>query len=756
MNSYDNLDLNIIKGQIAQAAAIKEAASFLMEEKVDFNPLKIRHNCEETKEALKILKEGNVISFDGIRNVNDLLEKADRNIALNGIELKNILVFHHHSLRIKKQFQKFDPDLSIRDYSDSISVSEKVFDRVEDCIDNSGEIKENASERLKAILSELSQCEKELLSRAQNFIEKHQSSLQESSIYMRNERITFLVKNSDKNKYNGYTYGTSASGLASYVEPASFIELNNKKLRLIQDREDEIERILRELSYLVSSVSDLYYHNFESLVKLCVIFAKAQYGMDRDGIVPEIIEGVYFDLQDLAHPLIDPKKVVTNSYRLYEPYRGIVISGSNTGGKTVSLKSIGLSILMTYLGIPIIASKGKVPLYRNIFIDIDDNQSIQDSLSTFSAHITNINDILKKADERSLILIDELISGTDPKEAQAISLAILDKIKELRSVFIITTHFDEIKNYSYKDEEILLSSVGFNMETLSPTYHYLEDSVGSSNALEIASRYFEEKEIIDNARHYLELNRTREEELMERLSRQIEETNAEKEKLQKLEEENRLLKQDYEKKIADFDAEKAKLREDYVRKLNDELDEIRLQALEKLDSIQDKKKDAQVVKQIEELRTEEKEVEKPVEFHVNDNVRIKDSEQIGVITQIQNDSVTVSIRGLTIRTKKADLTLMPKTVKKKTKVVSEKYRRIASEINLVGQRVEDGLVMMEEYLDRANAAHMSTVKVIHGIGTGTLRSALRQRLKKLSYVKSFKDGDYYDGGSAVTIVEFKQ
>jgi len=756
MNSYDNLDLNIIKGQIAQAAAIKEAASFLMEERVDFNPLKIRHNCEETKEALKILKEGNVISFDGIRNVNDLLEKADRNIALNGIELKNILVFHHHSLRIKKQFQKFDPDLSIRDYSDSISVSEKVFDRVEDCIDNSGEIKENASERLKAILSELSQCEKELLSRAQNFIEKHQSSLQESSIYMRNERITFLVKNSDKNKYNGYTYGTSASGLASYVEPASFIELNNKKLRLIQDREDEIERILRELSYLVSSVSDLYYHNFESLVKLCVIFAKAQYGMDRDGIVPEIIEGVYFDLQDLAHPLIDPKKVVTNSYRLYEPYRGIVISGSNTGGKTVSLKSIGLSILMTYLGIPIIASKGKVPLYRNIFIDIDDNQSIQDSLSTFSAHITNINDILKKADERSLILIDELISGTDPKEAQAISLAILDKIKELRSVFIITTHFDEIKNYSYKDEEILLSSVGFNMETLSPTYHYLEDSVGSSNALEIASRYFEEKEIIDNARHYLELNRTREEELMDRLSRQIEETNAEKEKLQKLEEENRLLKQDYEKKIADFDAEKAKLREDYVRRLNDELDEIRLQALEKLDSIQDKKKDAQVVKQIEELRTEEKEVEKPVEFHVNDNVRIKDSEQIGVITQIQNDSVTVSIRGLTIRTKKADLTLMPKTVKKKTKVVSEKYKRIASEINLVGQRVEDGLAMMEEYLDRANAAHMSTVKVIHGIGTGTLRSALRQRLKKLSYVKSFKDGDYYDGGSAVTIVEFKQ
>ena len=161
--------------------------------------------------------------------------------------------------------------------------------------------------------------------------------------------------------------------------------------------------------------------------------------------------------------MIDPKKVISNSYRLYPPYQGIVISGSNTGGKTVSLKAIGLSILMTYLGMPIIASDAEVPIYRNIFVDIDDNQSIQDSLSTFSAHISNINSILSNADDKSLILIDELISGTDPKEAQAISLAILDKIKELGSKFIITTHFDDIKNYSYKDAEILLSSVGFNM-----------------------------------------------------------------------------------------------------------------------------------------------------------------------------------------------------------------------------------------------------------------------------------------------------
>ena len=756
MNDYRNLDLHTIKGQIAELAAIEESASLIMNEEVDFNPLNIRHNCAETAEALKILKEGNVVSFDGIRNVNLLLEKADRNMILTGVELKNILVFHHHSERIKRQFEKFDPDLNIRDYSDSISVSEKVFHRVEDCVDNSGEIKESATDRLRNICSELTRCEKDLLARAQNFIDKHQSSLQEASIYVRNDRITFLIKNSDKNKYNGYIYGTSSSGLASYVEPASFIEPNNKKLKLMQDREDEIERILRELSYLVSSVSDLYYRNLESLVKLCVIFAKAQYGINRGGIIPRISDGSYFDFKDLAHPLIDPNRVVSNSYRLYEPYRGIVISGSNTGGKTVSLKSIGLSILMTYLGIPIIASEADVPLYDNIYIDIDDNQSIQDSLSTFSAHITNINSILKEADYRSLILIDELISGTDPKEAQAISLAILDKIKEIGSVFIITTHFDEIKNYSYKDENILLSSVGFNMETLSPTYRYLEDSVGSSNALEIASRYFDDPGIIENARNYLKIRRTEEEELLEKLSKQIEETSLEKDRLKDLEDENRVLKQEYEKKISEFERQKQELKEEYVRKLNEELDEIRLEALEKLDSIKDKEEGRKAVRQIEELKSEEVRTEKPAELKAGDNVRIKDNEQIGVISEIRGETVTVNIRGLTVKTKKSDLTLMPKTVKQKPKVISAKYKRISSEINLVGQRVEDGLVMMEEYLDKANAAHMSSVKVIHGIGTGALRSALRDRLNRLSYVKSFKDGDYYDGGSAVTIVEFKQ
>ena len=754
---YANLDLDVIQESVSRLTPIKESRLFILSEEVDFNPLQIRKNIKETSEAMKILKDNVNVSFDGIYNVNDLLIKADKGMVLSGVELKNVLVFHNHCERIVKQFSKFDEGLSIRDYPDSINLNDRVFEKIERCIDNSGAVKEDATDRLKTILFDLDRAEKDLYNRAHTFIDKHGDSLQEPSIFMRNDRITFLIKNSDKNKYQGYTYGSSSSGLAFYVEPASFIEANNRKVSLMQDREDEIERILRDLSYLIASIAEEYKENFDSLMRLSAIFAKAEYGRQKGGILPLLNTDLHFDFESLCHPLIDEKKVVSNSYRLKDPYQGIVISGSNTGGKTVSLKAIGLSILMSYLGIPIIAEKANVPLYRNIYVDIDDNQSISDSLSTFSAHIQNINNILSETDDHCLVLIDELISGTDPKEAQAISLAILDKLKEKGSSFIITTHFDDIKKYSYDDPKILLSSVGFNMETLSPTYKYLEDSIGASNALEIASRYFDDPAIIENARNYLQKNKSEHDELLDRLSKQIEETQVEKEKLELARSKAEQQIKEFEEKNAAFENEKEKLKKKYLDELNAYIEEVKLEALEKLESIKQLRND-KVIEEIEHLQpkapVEHKEEEKVV-FKEGDNVRIKDNEQVGVITKISKDRAFVSIRGLTVQTKLSDLTLMPKIKKPQTKVIARKYARVPSEINLVGSRVEDALVAMEEYLDKANASHMTNVKVIHGIGTGTLRKMLRQRLSRLSYVKSFKDGDYYDGGSAVTIVEFK-
>ena len=754
MNNYTNLDLDIIKEKICDYAYIDEAKSFIMNQQVDFNPLVIKKNLNECREALNILKENNTINFDGIHNIISLLDKADKDITLSGIELKNILVFHNHCNRLKKQFQNIEGLEYISDYTDSISINDHIFDKVTDSIENSGEIKKEASEKLSSLIDQIERCEKDLYNKAHSFLDKNQSSLQESNIFIRENRLVFLIKNSDKNRFGGYTYGSSSSGLAFYVEPSSFIELNNKKINLLNDKDDEINRILTELTYLISSVSDSYRNNFESLTKLCVVFAKANYGFYNNGIIAEISNNYYFDFKDLGHPLIDPRKLVTNSYRLYEPYKGIVISGSNTGGKTVSLKAIGLSIIMSYLGIPIIATEAMIPIYKNIFIDIDDNQSIQDSLSTFSAHISNINDILNNADDKSLILIDELISGTDPKQAQAISLAILDKIKELGSIFIITTHFDDIKNYSYDDEQILLSSVGFNMETLSPTYRYLEDSVGSSNALEIASRYFDDQQLIDSAKKYLDKNKTQQDELLDRLSKEIDEYQLLKDKLNETLLANEQLNKDLQYRLKEFDQKKEKLKKRYLTELDEYVNNIKLKADELLDNIKSRKDD-DVVKQIDDLLDSQIENDEPTQFEEGDNVRIKDNEQIGRIISIKDNIASIDIRGLTVKTDIKELTLMPKTSNKKPTVESTRYKRVKSELNLVGERIEDALPVMEEYIDKAYASHMSNVKIIHGIGTGALRTAIRQRLNKISSVKSYKDGDFYDGGSAVTMVELK-
>lgn len=754
MNNFDAIDLNRVKEKIIEYCAIEDAKDYILSEEIVFNPLLISKKLNETKEAMELLKNNFNVSFDGINNINDLFDKADKDIVLSPYELSRVLAFHHHSKRIKKSVLNIIEDISIKDYGDSIFVSDDLANRIERVIDNSGNIKEDASPTLKDIFYRINKNNNDIHSASSRFLRDYSSSLQESNVFNRNNRVAFLLKNSDKNKFKGFQYGTSSSGQATYVEPEEFIELNNRSSSLENDKLAEVNRLLKELTYFVSKYSSNYRLNFESLMMLDVVFAKAEYGFYNGGVIANINHDQFLELKDVAHPLIDKKTVVVNSYNLKKPFKGIVISGTNTGGKTVGLKIIGLSVLMAYLGIPILASYANIPLFDNVYIDIDDNQSIYNALSTFSAHISNINSILKNAGNRSLILIDELISGTDPKEAQAISLAILKRILKLQSNFVITTHYDDIKQFAFNNDEILLSSVGFDLEKLKPTYKYYENSVGVSNAIDIASRYFDDQNIIEDAREYLDIGKSKEDELLEKLALEIRENEELKADLEKEINESSLLKKEYEDKLKAFESEKNLLREKYLKQINEYIEEVKEKANEKLEKLKDIKEEKRFIEEIDELKEEEFIDEEEVSFKLGDNVKVGLSNQIGEIVEIDGQRVSVSMNGLIVKTKLDNLTKVAK-VKKQTYTPKKKLARVSRELNLVGERVEEALVIMDNYLDNAYGSGLSECKIIHGFGTGQLRKAIREHLKKNRTVKEFGNGDAYDGGSNVTIVRFK-
>lgn len=756
MNNYNHLDLDKVKDLVCQYTSIKQASDYIQNEDIIFNPLVIKAKLKDSEEALNLLKKDFNLSFDGIVDIGDILVKASKDICLDGYELANVLTFSNHCLRIKNRMSSLSDDLNIKGYSESLFIDENLIKRIDKVVDINGNIKEDASPKLKSIFESINRNSDHIRSACANFMTRHSSSLQENNVFTRNDRIAFLLKNSDKHKFKGFQYGTSASGLATYVEPEEFVELNNKTLALENEKLEEVNRILREVSYFVGKVASLYQLNFDSLVKLDVIFAKAEYGFYNSGCVASINYDHNLYIKDIAHPLIDSKKVVLNTYTLSNPYRGIVISGTNTGGKTVGLKLIGLSVLMSYLGIPVLASKADIPFYENVYIDIDDNQSITNALSTFSAHISNINNILNRANENSLILIDELISGTDPKEAQAISLAILKEILRSKAYFVITTHYDDIKEFAYNEESILLSSVGFDMEKLKPTYKYIENSIGVSNAIDIASRYFDNQRLIEDAKDYLKINQSKQEELIERLAKEIAENESIKKSLSEELEKNRLLQNELDTKIADFEKEKDVIREKYHKELNDYIEKIKEEAYDKLESIKDKE-DEKVIHEISNLKKNTSKIEKkPIVFEVGDLVRIGESNGVGDIVELNGKNVSVNVRGMIIKTKTNNLTKLPKKQVKKEYVPRQRMERVKREINLVGERVEDALALLDPYLDSAFGSGLSEVKVIHGAGTGQLRNGIREHLKKNKIVKEFGNGDIYDGGGNVTIVKFKK
>lgn len=748
---YSGLELSSLLSIVAGNTNFEASRKAILSLEVSYNPLIIKRNINMTKEAMQLLNHNQYVNFYGIEDVREQLLKASKGVCLSTYELLLCLNFHKACQRIKKAFEKIEELDLLKEYSDAIDLDNNTFNKIDEIIDSNGNILKTASLKLESLYEKEDIINQELNQKAKTFIDNHNTSLQEQNIFYRDDRLSFLLKNSDKYKYDGLLHGQSSSGQASYVEPKEFVDLNNSKIDINDQKDKEIEKILVSASFLISKCASAYIHNFETLIILDGIFAKARYGYDNAGVLADISHDKHLLLENVAHPLIDAKKVVSNTYELSNDYKGILISGANTGGKTVSLKVIGLSIIMSYLGIPLLASKAIVPLYDGIYIDIDDNQSLESSLSTFSSQLVKLNEILNLISKNSLVLVDELGNGTDPKQAQALSIAIVDKFLQKGADFVLTTHFDELKNYALNNSDILVSSVSFDEEKLMPTYHYIENSVGSSNALRIASFYLNDKSIVDFAYNYLNSNISKEEEMLKQLEEKINENEQLQKDLELQLNENEKIKKDYENMIKSFKTEKEELLNRYKEELNEQI-EIKIAEINKLASsnLHNKK---EIVDKIKEHRQEIIYQDEAQELSVGDNVRINDSEQIGQIVEISGNNAVINLRGMKIRAKLKDLKKMPKTNITKTHKNKERKARVNKELVLIGMRVEEALPLLEKYLDDAYAAKMSNVRIIHGIGTGILRKAVHERLKKTSFVKNYHLADYYDGGSAITIVE---
>lgn len=758
-SNYEALDLAAVQEQVAEEATFAAAKTYLLHETVDFNPLVINDKVRKVREAWQLIEKEGRYSFNDLNDIRPLLKRLKQGFTLTALELAAVC---EHNLSVKRIIRHFRDNCALTtlsDYLDSLYYSQELIEDLQKAIGSDGEIKNTASNQLFVLNRELQAAEAAINAQARLFSQKNSACLQENVIYSRNNRTCFLVKNSFKNQFAGYNYGNSASGLAAYIEPQCLIEANNRRISLLNEIENEIKAILLALSLQVLKEADYFRYNLESLTLLDAYFAKAAYGLANNGVLAKLgAENLL--LADIAHPLIAPKTVVRNTYHLTQVQKVIIISGSNTGGKTVSLKLIGLSVLMAYLGIPLAAQAAQIPFYDALYVDINANQSIKESLSSFSSRLIALNDILEHATAASLVLIDEIATGTDPKEGEALALAIITCLHQKAVSLVVTTHFSALKKYALEHEDILLAAQLFDTAQMKPTFRYLENSLGSSNALEIAAHYLVNQDVLTAARNILKDNTAAEEKLALALE-------TEKREVKRLKEElTAELKEAQEAKARLSAAEKAYAAQEKERQ---QALSVRLQAYY---AEQKKKADAIIHElQTRELKSHEAlhlkkklnafdQVESVVGLtpvlKLNDNVRILKTGQVGKIISLNKERAIVAVNGIGMN---AALTeLEPVKALKVSKPVYRKreFKRVAREIVLVGLHIDEALTALAQYLDKAYGADLSQVKIITGIGSGALRSAVWDYLKKEKNIAEYHYADGYEGGSAATIAIFKK
>lgn len=765
---FDAIELNVVKEQITKYCSFSLGREYLLERMPSYDILWVRRELSRTKEALDLHIRYGAMPFLGLYDIRDSVADAMRDVTLRTFELRRIAQYAHSVQAISTYMKSSEVETPyIDELCDSFGNTSQVSEAIEKCINANDEVYDHASSELQSIRRNIRASEGDIAKEVQRFISAHASKLMDTITTTRNDRICVLMKVAEKNSVRGFVHGESASGQTAYVEPESLLQLNNKLQSLRSREKDEIERILYGLTQIVRAHGDCLLSNQETFALLDASFAKAAWAFHIDGCVATIDEqSQHLLFVQARHPLIDSKHVVANTFEIKKPYHSLLITGSNTGGKTVTLKTIGLFVAMSQCGMPVCASEAIIPFFKQIFIDIGDDQSIQESLSTFSAHVSKLADICEHVNADSLVLLDELGSGTDPKEGESLAIAVLEELRLQQAMVVATTHYSALKKYAKQNDEILISSVAFDVESMRPTYRYMEGISGQSNALAIARRYHMKESVLTMAQEIKDANRDQQDDLLEKLEAQIAQQHEQKAKLNETLEDVKKLQASLQFEKQQFEREKTKRLQALEEAYLSDMEETRHKADEIIKELRNLSSDAKphvitaLKKQLQDLQEQEEqeETQAEVQLAIGDYVCIEKLNYYGEIIDVQKDKVTVLTNGMRMNTKRSDVVKVKRPSKKKQERGYGKVLQKASfsmELNVIGMTVQEALPVIDKYLDNAIIAKVYQVRLIHGVGTGALRTGIHSYLKKHPKVEDYRMGGQGEGGLGASVVSLK-
>jgi len=729
---------------------------------------------DETDEAATILRLNKSIPLGGIADIRESIKRSEIGGILNEHQCLNVANTIYAGRKLKAFMNNIEEELPLlTSLINDIYSLKHIQDEINRCINDEAKVVDDASSSLRSIRSTIHTIERRIRERLDRAIRQKGNLLSDTIVTIRNNRYVLPVKSEQRVAFGGIVHDQSASGQTLFMEPQDLVQLNNelqtKKIKEAQ----EIEKVLRQLSEMIATHSEELVANVHILASVDFIYARAKLGHEMDGVKPSLNDKGMIKMKQARHPLIPRQEVVANDVELGEDFTAILITGPNTGGKTVTLKMIGLCTLMAQSGLQVPAIEGcELAVFGEVFADIGDEQSIEQNLSTFSSHMTNIVSIIEEVTDNSLVLFDELGAGTDPQEGAALAMSILDEVVSKEARVVATTHYPELKAYAYNTKNVVNASVEFDIETLQPTYKLLIGIPGRSNAFDISKRLGLREDIIERAKQEIGVDSTNVENMIFSLEQSYKRAKKAYEQAEDFQKESEMLLHDLKRAWNEFEQERDKLFKDAeeraaveVQRAKKEAEKIVREIKEMKDSVHFKEhKWIDARKQLEEAEVhlvgQEKEQiveEELAPLQKNDEIILKSINQRGVVLeQVSNEEYLVQVGVMRINVKRKDIKLakekkQPDQVYRPT--VQRANAHVRFELDLRGERYEDAINKLDNYIDDALLANHSQVTIIHGKGTGALREGVHNYCKGHPRIEDFRPGGEKEGGSGVTVIK---